>query len=284
MFCEKCGAQLEDGARFCQTCGSPCGPEIETTEKKPPKAKKKGWKIFIFILVGVIVLGAAAYFGVVQWMYSKNYKDAVSLMDSGKYAYAYDLFVSLGDYKDSAQLAVECDNEIDYQAAAEAFSAGQYYTAYQAFDALKDYKDSADLKEQCIQADPANGLTYFNAAYASSAVTFTVSTGYNSGYDTYLKFYTSGGELVACVFIAPNSNVTYTMLAGQYKINKAMGTIWYGTEEMFGESGTYAKVMFDNDTTDIITLQTNHIYTLTFDVADASGDDVGDESVDMNDF
>ncbi len=54
-------------------------------------------------------------------------------MDAGNYEYAYDLFHALGDYKDSAALAAECGNEIDYQAATGAYGEGLYFTAYQAF-------------------------------------------------------------------------------------------------------------------------------------------------------
>jgi hypothetical protein len=140
------------------------------------------------------------------------------------------------------------------------------------------------MMAQCIQAEPANGLLYFNTAYSSYSVGFAVTTGDNSGYNTYLKFYSSGGELVACVFVAPNSTATFQLIPGQYKINKAMGTDWFGMQELFGDSGSYAKVMFNDDTTDTITLEANHLYTLTFDVADASGDDVGNENIEPGDF
>jgi tetratricopeptide (TPR) repeat protein len=266
------------------TAGQYEAASVQPAAVKPVKKKKKGLKIFLFVLAGLIVLGAAGYFGAVQWARSKNYKDAVALMESGNYTYAYDLFSALGDYKDSAALAEECDHEIDYQAAMGAYDEGLYFTAYQAFCELGTYKDSVSMAAQCVQSDPANGLLYFNDAYASSSVSFTVSTGNNSGYNTYLKFYSSGGELVACVFVASNSTAMFQLSPGQYSINKAMGADWFGMKEMFGDSGSYVKVMFDNETTDIITLQANHLYTLTFDVADASGDDVGDESIDSSDF
>ena len=40
MFCEKCGAKIEDGAKFCEECGTPVASEeivIETPEKEVPK-------------------------------------------------------------------------------------------------------------------------------------------------------------------------------------------------------------------------------------------------------
>ncbi len=284
MFCEKCGAQLEDGAPLCPQCGRPSAASGQAAAATPPKKKKKALKIWLFILAGLIAFGAAGYFGAAAWMRARDYKDAVALMDAGDYAYASDLFTALGNYKDSAALAAACNNERDYQQAADAYGEGLYFTAYRGFSALGSYKDSATRMAACIQPDPASGVLYFNAAYASSAVSFTVSTGNNSGYDTYLKFYTSAGNLVACVFVPPNANATFQLQAGSYKINKAMGVNWFGTQEMFGESGHYAKVLFENDTTDTVTLQDNYMYTLTFDVTDASGDDIGDENIDRTDF
>ena len=60
MFCQKCGAEMPDGTKFCPSCGAPteAGPAIQ-----PQKKKKKGHPVLVTILVilGVFVLiGAIA--------------------------------------------------------------------------------------------------------------------------------------------------------------------------------------------------------------------------------
>lgn len=35
MFCEKCGQQLNEGAKFCSNCGTPTGDAVQTQEVQP---------------------------------------------------------------------------------------------------------------------------------------------------------------------------------------------------------------------------------------------------------
>lgn len=69
-----------------------------------------------------------------------DYKKAIELMESGKYAAASELFDSLGDYEESELLRNECD----YQLAKAAYDKGNYETAQELFAALGDYDDSAE--------------------------------------------------------------------------------------------------------------------------------------------
>lgn len=75
---------------------------------------------------------------------SSDYKKAIELMESGKYAAASELFDSLGDYEESKLLRNECD----YQLAKAAYDKGDYETAQELFAALGDYDDSAE-QAQC---------------------------------------------------------------------------------------------------------------------------------------
>lgn len=56
MFCSKCGAQMPDGSKFCEKCGSP----IEQYNSKEVKdiPKKKSWKKVMLGILGIaLVLG-----------------------------------------------------------------------------------------------------------------------------------------------------------------------------------------------------------------------------------
>ena len=97
MFCEHCGAQLEEGAVFCQNCGAKVAVEEKQTVKQTvkqevpqpvkqaPKRKKTGvWKwilaascIVVVALAGFLLLGGEEdYISLVQNGYLGEYTDA----------------------------------------------------------------------------------------------------------------------------------------------------------------------------------------------------------------
>lgn len=74
-----------------------------------------------------------------------DYKKAEKLRTDGDYAAAQEMYIALGDYKDSAELADECG----YQLAKAAYDSRDYETAAGLFDKLGSYKNSAELKQDC---------------------------------------------------------------------------------------------------------------------------------------
>lgn len=93
MFCEHCGAQLEEGAVFCQNCGAKVEAEetqtlkqaVPSPGKQAPKRKKTGvWK-WILAAAGIVVVALAGFllFG--------GEKDYISLVQNGY----------LGEYTDA---------------------------------------------------------------------------------------------------------------------------------------------------------------------------------------
>jgi hypothetical protein len=61
------------------------------------------------------------------------------------------------------------------------------------------------------------------------------------GDPTYVKVYSTGGELVKTVFIKSSDSITFYLPKGSYILKYATGSSWYGEEEMFGENGIYQK-------------------------------------------
>ena len=105
MYCEHCGAQLEEGAVFCQNCGAKVEPEpkrdgeqtsgrpreqtgrreIPAPVKQAPKQKKAGLRKWILlaaaaaavVLAGFLLLGREKdYISMVQTGYLGEYTDA----------------------------------------------------------------------------------------------------------------------------------------------------------------------------------------------------------------
>lgn len=85
---------------------------------------------------------------------ASDYKTATQLMKSGDAAAASEMFKALGDYKDSAALAVTCD----YTVAKNTYDAGEYEKAAELFTALGDYEDSAALASQAADKAIAQKL------------------------------------------------------------------------------------------------------------------------------
>ena len=74
-----------------------------------------------------------------------EYKKAFELMEKGSYEEAETIFTQLGDYKDSAEMILECQ----YQTAQQFFYYEKYDNAVEIFQGLGNYKDSADVAIEC---------------------------------------------------------------------------------------------------------------------------------------
>ena len=101
-----------------------------------------------------LVLLIAALMLTVTGCSASDYKTATQLMKSGDAAAASEMFKALGDYKDSAALAVACD----YTVAKNTYDAGEYEKATELFTALGDYEDSAALAAQAADKAIAQKL------------------------------------------------------------------------------------------------------------------------------
>ena len=101
-----------------------------------------------------LVLLIAALMLTVTGCSASDYKTATQLIKSGDAAAASEMFKALGDYKDSAALAVACD----YTVAKNTYDAGEYEKAAELFTALGDYEDSAALASQAADKAIAQKL------------------------------------------------------------------------------------------------------------------------------
>lgn len=96
----------------------------------------------------------------------KEYKSAVSAMEMGNYAAAAEKFGKLGIYKDSAELALDCE----YLDAVALYNKGNYEAAKIVFDLLGDYKDSPAYSKRC---DDGIFKTYLTGKWVSQELDVT---------------------------------------------------------------------------------------------------------------
>lgn len=70
MFCNKCGCEINDNAKFCKKCGSPVEEELKETselERKIVRIFYTRRKALLIGLISVLVLAGAAVVGVTMW-------------------------------------------------------------------------------------------------------------------------------------------------------------------------------------------------------------------------
>ena len=70
MNCKKCGAPLESSWKICPNCGTPTGVQKSARHKKKA-VYKNGW-FWVVILLLIIVLGLAAYIGILSQKGTKD--------------------------------------------------------------------------------------------------------------------------------------------------------------------------------------------------------------------
>lgn len=136
----------EDHTEQLITNGSENQTEIRNNENKNVSEENKpsgSAKKVILVAVILLIVVAAAYFGTAKM---RAYSQAKKKYDAGEYNAAYDSFTSLGEYKDSIELADDCM----YHMADADYKAGDYPSAKEKYESIETYKDSKTRIEDCV--------------------------------------------------------------------------------------------------------------------------------------
>ncbi|MCD8215185.1 MAG: zinc ribbon domain-containing protein [Clostridiales bacterium] len=196
--CPACGGVVPKANRFCAKCGADTeigNIETETTAKTDsytePVSAKTGGKNKILITAGVcvVILAAAAAVGYKPIMtYLENekaYTTAEELYESGEYGAAMETFQALGNYKDSAQKADDCNTAIygeALDAAIDLYNEGDYTAAITAFNeaaSVIDTTEAAEWLEKCYEEVYQYALSQYNAEnYTEANTYFGMISGY----------------------------------------------------------------------------------------------------------
>lgn len=123
--------------------------EIKRKEAAAKKAKKHK-RITIISILLVIATIAVSFLIKNVIIPEKKYKDAIALMNSGRYEEAIAAFEELDGYKDSMNQIDNCHiviNDGIYDNAVTLMNSGNYIEAYELFETLNGFKDSEELKK-----------------------------------------------------------------------------------------------------------------------------------------
>ena len=140
-YCENCGAQLSDDARFCTACGADQNtqkPEGHLHEEKPmPKKKKHWWKVILITVIIVAVLGGVG-FGAMFYLNKSSKSDfRIGNMVNGNVVFEKDDWIYLTNWHGSTLKKIKKDREIElvpenktYYAVYPTFAGNKIYYSY----------------------------------------------------------------------------------------------------------------------------------------------------------
>ena len=211
----------------------------------------------------------------------KLYKEAKAKADKEDYKGAHKILSQYpsNPYPGWQDLKTECYNQIQYKDAEAQYKKEHYYKAYVIYKSLGDFKDSKKKMDKCIQDKPDKHILFQDGDYESSSVSLTIKN--NRLVNEYVKMYNSKDKLIARIFIKSFDSATINLTSGTYHINSATGNNWFGKKDMFGDEGYYARNKVNGSYNFV--LKDNYRYTLTSG-AGATGDSVGGETINQNDF
>jgi hypothetical protein len=125
--------------------------EEEISVENKIKQKKQKKKLLLISSLCTLALGAIVALLIAFIIIPTiKYNNAVDLKNAGDIDAAYNIFIDLGSFKDSAK---QC-NEIDYSKAQKFISDGKINKAYLILSKIKEYKDCANIMYQLEDATP----------------------------------------------------------------------------------------------------------------------------------
>lgn len=175
MKCPYCNCTLPDGSSFCDKCGqviplestqstasSSYWNEVEKQIARDEKIRtdaenkiieqikgKRRSAIICLILLGIV--GAIIFYSVSIYP-NQRYKTAIELLDSGEFHEAMAIFEDLGNYKDSSEQIIKCQEGITeqrYQDGLAQYQSGNSKEALSIFEELGSYKESQSFAHEC---------------------------------------------------------------------------------------------------------------------------------------
>lgn len=175
MNCPYCKTKLADGSQFCSNCGQTISRSVEQSsayssywravekevardekiridaENEFLQKQKKKNRIVIAFLIAFGIIGVIIFYYVSIYP-SQQYNVANELLNSGEYHESMAIFEKLGNYKDSVEQIIKCQNGITEQRYLDGiaeYQGGNYREALLIFEELGSYKDCQSLKYDC---------------------------------------------------------------------------------------------------------------------------------------
>lgn len=124
-------------------------PEEEPIENA--LKRKKRWVVLASFFGVLVILGLGAFFGIRYYQNELTYEKAVACLEQRQYDEALSLFMSLGDFKDSASYTGQLQEKFQaYNNAINGMKSGKFDGVEEVFASLGDFMDSQQMLETGI--------------------------------------------------------------------------------------------------------------------------------------
>ena len=117
----------------------------ETKELEKPLKKAKTRKIIVCAVIGVLLLVGLLFLTIKVILPSIKYADANKNFENEEYEKAQQLYIELGDYKDSSEKAQLSLKAGHYKEAEKLFSEQKYAEAIEEYKLAADYENSEEM-------------------------------------------------------------------------------------------------------------------------------------------
>lgn len=184
--------------------------------------------------------------------------------------------------KQDSQAQAEGDKSL-YDRAYSLYESKSYFAAYELFN-QSQYGDWERMAQKCVRRWPANGqLWRDNSSWLQDTrLTFKVEQPEDTA--IFIRVF-KDDKPFAYVFIGGSDEISL-MVPGNstYKIKDGVGSKWFGETDAFGSIGAYETMTFGKREEEQIYLNARMGYTITINVEDVIGEDVGSLDEEWQDF
>ena len=171
-----------------------------------------------------------------------------------------------------------------YNRAVSLYESQKYYDAYDLF-IQSQYEDWEARANKCIRRWPRqNGELWRDKSQwlVDTRITFDVEQPDDSA--IFLRIY-KDKEPMSYVFIGGTDKVTIGVPGnGTYMIMDGVGSDWFGPDDAFGPNGAYETMTFGKYEEETYYFEARYEYTITINIKDAKGEDIGSDPVEWEDF
>ena len=170
-----------------------------------------------------------------------------------------------------------------YDKAYTLYESKKYYDAYELFN-KSQYGDWERMANKCVRRWPKNGQIWRDTTQwlQDTRLTFKVEQPKDTA--IFLRVYKDNAPL-SYVFIGGTDEISLMVPGnGTYMIKDGVGSKWFGETDTFGAIGAYETMTFGQNEEDTIFLTARMGYTITINIDDVIGEDVGTQPEEWKNF
>ena len=174
-------------------------------------------------------------------------------------------------------------DEALYEQAYSLYQNKQYYDAHEAF-IKSQFGDWERMAKKCVRRWPSNGEIWREPTqwFKDTKITFKVRQPKTSA--IFLRIY-KDNQPISYVFVGGTDDVTIWLPGnGTYTIKDGVGSEWYDVNDTFGPNGAYETMLFGIRQLPTVFFEQKYAYTLTINIEEATGENVGSEDAEWQNF